>query len=75
MQGIRKSGREKESYMQDIPEAAHRDSTSANSIKSVIKISECCRIPIKYGNSIQVTKRTEEHNADLVIGLIEQSSA
>ena len=55
--------------MQDMPESAHRDSASTDSIKSVIKISECCKIPVEYGNSIQVTKRTKERNADLVTGL------
>ena len=60
--------------MQDVPEATHRDSTSTDSIQSVIKISECCRTPVECGNSIQVTKRTEERNADLVTSLAGQSS-
>ena len=60
--------------MQDVPEAAHRDSASADNVKSVVKISECCRTPIECGNSIQVTKRTEERNADLVISLTEKGS-
>ena len=60
--------------MQDMPESAHRDSTSADSIQSVIKISEYYRIPVECGNSIQVKKRIEECNADLVTGLAEQSS-
>ena len=63
-----------EAYMQDVPEVAHHDSTSTDSVLSVIKISECCRTPIECGNSIQVTKRTEEHNADLVTSLAEESS-
>ena len=41
MQEIRKIERDKKAYMQDIPEATHRDNTSTDSIKSVIKISEC----------------------------------
>ena len=48
MQEIRKVRRDKETYMQDVPEAAHRDSTSADSIKFVVKISKCCRTPVKY---------------------------
>ena len=47
MQEIRKVRRDKEAYMQDVPEAAHRDSTSADSVKFVVKISECCRTPVK----------------------------
>ena len=47
MQEIRKVRRDKEAYMQDVPEAAHHDSTSADSVKYVVKISECCRIPFK----------------------------
>ena len=38
----------KEAYMQDVPEAAYHDNTSTNSVKSVVKISECCRTPVKY---------------------------
>ena len=52
MQEISKVRRDKEAYMQDVPEAAHRDSTFADSVKSVVKISECCKTPVKYGNSI-----------------------
>ena len=48
MQEIRKVGRDKEAYMQDVPEAAHRDSTFADSVKSIVKISEYYRIPVKY---------------------------
>ena len=48
MQEIRKVRRDKEAYMQDVPEATHRDSTSADSVKSVVKISECCRTLVKY---------------------------
>ena len=48
MQEIRKVRRDKEAYMQDVPKAAHHDSTSADSVKSVVKISEYCRIPVKY---------------------------
>ena len=48
MQEIRKVRRDKEAYMQDIPEATHHDNTSADSVKSVVKISECCRIPVKW---------------------------
>ena len=48
MQEIRKVRRDKEAYMQDMLEAAHRDSTSADSVKYVLKISECCRPPVKY---------------------------
>ena len=69
MQEIRKVRRDKEAYMQDVPETAHHDSAFTDSIKSVIKISECCRTPIEYGNSIQVMKRTEECNADLMNNL------
>ena len=60
MQEIRKVRRDKEAYMQDVPEVAHRDSTSTDSVKSVVKISECCRTPVECGNLIQVKKRTEE---------------
>ena len=48
MQEIRQARRDKEAYMQDVPEATHRDSTSADSIKSIVKISECYRTPVKY---------------------------
>ena len=48
MQEIRKVRRDKEAYMQDVPEATHRDNTSADSVKSIVKISECCRTPVKY---------------------------
>ena len=75
MQEIRKARKDKEAYMQDVPEAAYRDSAFTDSIKSVIKISEYCRNPVECGNSIQITKRTEERNADLVTSLAEQSSA
>ena len=74
MQEIRKVRRDKEAYIQEVPKAAHRDNTSVDSIQSVIKISECYITPIECGNSIQVTKRTEERNADLVTSLAEQSS-
>ena len=47
MQEIRKVRRDKEAYMQDVPEVAHRDSTFADNVKSVVKISECCRIAVK----------------------------
>ena len=47
MQEIRKVRRDKEAYMQDVPEAAHRDSISTDSVKSVLKISEFCRTPVK----------------------------
>ena len=60
--------------MQDVPEAAHCDNASANSVKSVVKINECCRTPVECSNLIQVTKRTEERNADLVTNLTKQSS-
>ena len=49
MQEIRKVRRDKEAYMQDVLKAAHYDSTSADSVKSVIKISEYYRTPIKCG--------------------------
>ena len=39
--------RDKEAYMQDMPEAVHHDRTSADSVKSVVKISECWRTPVK----------------------------
>ena len=74
MQEIKKARKDKEAYMQDVPEAAHHDSASTESIKSVLKISECCRTPIECGNSIQVMKRTEECNADLMTSLVEESS-
>ena len=48
MQEIRMVRRDKEAYMQDVPEIAHRDSTSADSVKSVVKISEYCRTLVKY---------------------------
>ena len=48
MQEIRKVRRDKEAYMQNVPEAAYHDSTSADSVKSVVKISECSRTPVKY---------------------------
>ena len=63
-----------EAYMQDVPEAAHHDSASTDSVQSVVKISECCRTPIECSHSIQVMKRTEERNADLMTSLAEQSS-
>ena len=69
MQEIRKLKKDKKAYVQDVPEAAHRDSTSTDSIQSVVKISKCCITPVECGNSIQVTKRTEEHNANLVTSL------
>ena len=47
MQEIKKVKRDKEAYMQDMPEATHRDSTSTDNVKSVVKISECCRTPVK----------------------------
>ena len=47
MQEIRKVRRDKEAYMQDVPEVALRDSTSTDSVKSVVKISECYRTPVK----------------------------
>ena len=74
MQEIRRLKRDKEAYMQDMLEATHRDGASADSIKSVIKISECCRTPVECGNSIQITKRTEERNADLMTSLTEKGS-
>ena len=39
MQEIRKVRRNKEAYMQDVPEVTHCESTSADSVKSVVKIS------------------------------------
>ena len=74
MQEIRKVRRDKEAYMQDMQESTHRDSTFTDSIKSVIKISECCRTPVECSHSIQVMKRTEERNADLMTSLVEQIS-
>ena len=68
---IKKVRKDKRVYVQDVPEAAHRDDASTDSVRSVVKISECCRTPIEYGNSIQVTKRTEERNADLMTSLAE----
>ena len=47
MQEIRKVRRDKEAYMQDMPEAVHRDSTSADSVKSIVKISKYCRTLVK----------------------------
>ena len=47
MQEIRKIGKDKETYMQDMPETAYRDSTSTDSVQSVIKISKCCRTLVK----------------------------
>ena len=47
MQEIRKVRRDKEAYMQDVPKSAHRDSTSADSVKFIVKISECYRTPVK----------------------------
>ena len=69
MQEIRKVRRDKKAYIQDVPEATHRDSASTDNIKSVVKISEYCRTPVKCGNLIQVTKRTKERNANLVTAL------
>ena len=74
MQEIRKLERDKKAYVQDVPEAAHRDNISADSVKSVVKISECCRTSIECGNSIQIMKRTEERNADLMTSLTEKCS-
>ena len=56
-----------------MPESTHGDSTSADSVQSVIKISKCCRTPIECSNSTQVTKRTEECYADLMTSLTEQN--
>ena len=36
--------------MQDVPEAVHRDSTFANSVKSIVKINDCCRTPSNVSN-------------------------
>ena len=47
MQEIRKVRKDKEAYMQDVPEATHHDNTSADSVKSIVKISECYRTPVK----------------------------
>ena len=71
MRELNKVRKDKEAYVQDVPKAIHHDSTSADSIESVVKISECCRTPVECGNPIQVTKRTEECNADLVTSLAE----
>ena len=71
---MRKLRKDKEVYMQDVPEAAHRDRTSVDNVKSVVKISECCRTPVECSNSIQVTKRTEESNDDFVTSLAKHSS-
>ena len=60
--------------MQDVPEAAHRENTYTDSVETVVKISECCRISIKCSDSIQVIKRTKERDADLVTSLVEQDS-
>ena len=57
MQEIRKVRRDKEAYMQDVPEAAHRDSTSVDSVKSVVKISERCRTPVKYEQRKSYSKK------------------
>ena len=57
--------------MEEMPEAAHHDSTSIDSVQSVIKISKCCRTPIESGYLTQVTKRTEKRNANLMTGLAE----
>ena len=47
MQEIRKVRRDKEAYMQDVPEAAYRDSTSTDNVKSIVKINECYKTPVK----------------------------
>ena len=59
--------------MQDMPESTNRDNTSTDSVKSVIKISKCRRAPVECGNTIQIKKRAEECNADLMTSLAEQS--
>ena len=75
MQEIKKVRKDKEAYVQDVPEATHHDSTSADSVKSVIKISECCRTPIECSHSIQIAQWTKKCNVDLVTSLAEHSSA
>ena len=54
MQEIRKVRRDKEAYMQDVSEATHRDSTFANNVKSVVKISECCRTPVRRASNERI---------------------
>ena len=61
--------RVKRTYMQDMPESAHHDSASTDSVQSVIKISKCCRTPVECSNSTQVTKRIEDCDANLMSSL------
>ena len=48
IQEIKKVRRDKEAYMQDVPEVAHHDNTSVDSVKFIVKIRKCCRTPVKY---------------------------
>ena len=69
MQEMRMMERVKRTYMQDMPESAHHDSASTDSLQSVIKISKCYRTLVEGSNSTQVTKGTEECYADLMSSL------
>ena len=62
MQEIRKVRRDKKAYMQDVPEAAHRDSTSTDSVKSVVKISEYYRLQSNVSNE-RVTVKNKNLNS------------
>ena len=57
IQEIRKVRRDKEAYMQDVPEAGHRDNTSIDSVKSVVKISEYYRTSVKYEQQKDCSKK------------------
>ena len=71
MQEIRKVKKDKEAYMQDVPEATHSVGASTDNVKSIVKIRKCYRTPIECGHSIQVTKRIEDRDADLMTSLAE----
>ena len=53
-------------------EATHGDSTSIDCIGPIIKISKYHKTPIKYSNLIQVMKRIEKCNVDLMIGVAKE---
>ena len=60
MQEIRKVRRDKEAYMQDVPEAVHHDNTSPESFKSVVKISECCRTLVRRASNERIAANREQ---------------
>ena len=49
MQGMKMMKRVKRTYMQNIPKSTHGDSTSTDSVQSIVEIRKCCRTPIESG--------------------------